>query len=172
MITLETDRIRLMPWHFADFAAFRPIATDPDVMRYIHNGVPWNDDQIREFVRRQMRHAAANQFCLWRIVRKPDGKMLGFCGLQLLKIEGQRDVEIGWWLAKTCWRRGIATEAARAAMRFAFDKAKLRRVIAIAQPENDASVRIMRKLGMRFECDGTHKGIHVVFYSIRRYAGS
>src|SRR5579862_5352186 len=120
MISLETKRLRLLPWRLTDFAAFRPIATDPEVMRYISNGTPWTDDKIREFIRRQMRHAAARNFCLWKITRKPDGKLLGFCGLQPLTIEGQREIEIGWWLAKNCWRRGLATEAARAVMKFAF----------------------------------------------------
>jgi [ribosomal protein S5]-alanine N-acetyltransferase len=170
MDALKTIRLQLTPWRHIDFASFRPIATDPEVMRYINDGAPWNDDQIREFIRRQMRHAAAKQFCLWRIVREPDGKMLGFCGLQPLTIEGHREVEIGWWLARNCWGRGLASEAAREAMRFAFDEVKLSRVIAIAQPENRASIRIMRKLGMRFEREATHKGIRVVLYAIRRRA--
>jgi [ribosomal protein S5]-alanine N-acetyltransferase len=168
MDILQTKRTRLMPWRHIDFGSFRPIATDPEVMRYISDGKPWNDDQIREFIRRQMRHAAANQFCMWRIVREPDGKMLGFCGLQPLAIEGRREVEIGWWLAKNCWGHGLATEAAREAMRFAFDEIMLSRVIAIAQPENRASIHIMRKLGMQFEREAIHKGIRVVVYSIRR----
>ena len=166
MIALQTRRLRLMEWRHADFAAFRPIAKDPDVMRYISDGIPWSDEGIREFIGRQIRHAAARRFCLWRIARNPDGKTIGFCGLQPLKLEGQREVEIGWWLAKNCWGRGLATEAARTVMRFAFDDAKLRRVIAIARPENLASIRIMRKLGMRFEREATHKGISVVVYSI------
>jgi ribosomal-protein-alanine N-acetyltransferase len=168
MFTLETNRISLMPWRYVDFAAFRPIATDPQVMRYINNGAPWNDEQIREFIRLQMRHAASKGFCLWRIVRRHDGKLLGFCGLQPLTIEGWREVEIGWWLAVNCWRRGLATEAAHPAMQFAFDRANLGRVIAIAQPENRASVRIMRKLGMKFDREATHKGIRVVLYEMNR----
>jgi ribosomal-protein-alanine N-acetyltransferase len=170
MGTFTTKRIRLMQWRHIDFATFRPIATDPEVMRYINNGAPWNNDQIREFIHRQMRHAAARQFCLWRIVREPDGKMLGFCGLQPLTIEDRREVEIGWWLAKDCWGRGLASEGARETMRFGFDEIKLARIVAIARPENRASIRIMRKLGMRFEREATHKGIRVVLYSIRQRA--
>jgi [ribosomal protein S5]-alanine N-acetyltransferase len=168
MTELQTKRLRLMQWCHADFASFRPIAKDPDVMRYISDGIPWSDEGIREFVGRQMRHAAATRFCLWRIARKPDGKTIGFCGLQPLRLEDRREVEIGWWLAKNCWGRGIASEAARAVMRFAFAEANLGRVIAIARPENMASIRIMRKLGMRFEREAAHKGISVVVYSIER----
>lgn len=168
MNVLETNRLQLMPWRHADFAAFRPIATDPEVMRYISDGAPWSDEKIREFVRRQMRHESTRRFCLWRIARKPDGKMLGFCDLQPVMLEGHPEVEIGWWLAKNCWGRGLASEAARLAMRFAFARANLHRVSAIARAENLASVRIMKKLGMRFERESTHKGIPVVVYSIER----
>jgi [ribosomal protein S5]-alanine N-acetyltransferase len=170
MSKLETKRLRLLPWRHADFRAFRQIATDPDVMRYIGDGKPWDDDKIREFMRRQMRHAAARNFCMWRIVRKPGGTMLGFCGLQPVTVEGRREIEIGWWLAKTYWHRGLASEAAREAMRFAFDEIMLSRVIAISQPENRASIHIMRKLGMRLVREATHKGIRVVLYSIRQRA--
>ena len=54
-MALETERIRLLLWRDDDWQAFRPIATDPEVMRYITNGVPWSDEQVREFITRQMR---------------------------------------------------------------------------------------------------------------------
>ena len=170
MTELETRRLRLVRWNFADFAALRPIAQDPEVMRFISGGVPWTAQQIGEFVRRQMRYRARHGFCLWRIARQRDGKMIGFCGLQPLLLEGRREVEIGWWLARNSWRRGIATEAARAVMRFAFQQAKLTRVVAIARLENGASLRLMRKLRMRFERNALHKGINIVVFAMNRPA--
>lgn len=167
MVDIETVRLRLARWDLADFASFRPIAQDPEVMRFISRGTPWTEEQIGEFVRRQMRHRARRGFCLWRIVRKSDGKTIGFCGLQPL-LEGKREVEIGWWLARNSWHRGIATEAARAAMRFAFDRAGLHRVVAIARRENGASLRVMRKIGMRFEREALHRGIKIVVFALNR----
>src|SRR5205809_967698 len=52
---LETERLVLETWQASDWAEFRPIATDHEVMRYITGGVPWSDDQIRSFVDRQVR---------------------------------------------------------------------------------------------------------------------
>jgi len=51
---LETQRLILDTWQSADWTAFRPIATDVEVMRYITGGVPWSDEQIRSFVDRQI----------------------------------------------------------------------------------------------------------------------
>jgi RimJ/RimL family protein N-acetyltransferase len=51
---LETERLILDTWESADWSAFRPIATDVEVMRYVTGGVPWNDEQIQSFVSRQI----------------------------------------------------------------------------------------------------------------------
>ena len=74
-------------------------------------------------------------------------------------------MEIGWWLAVKYWGRGLATEAAACALRFGFEQARLPRIIAIAQPANGRSLRVMEKIGLAFERDAVHKGIPVVVYS-------
>ncbi len=167
-LEMETKRVLLRPWEAEDWIAFRPIATDPQVMRYITGGTPWTDERIQEFVQRQIRHFAERGFCLWKLRAKEDasGRIIGFCGLQPLAIDGQEEVEMGWWLAKDCWGRGLATEAARLALGFGFERAGLTRIISICRPDNAASQRIMEKLGMTFERNYTHKGIPVRLYSI------
>ncbi len=168
-IVLSTERLELVEWEPGDQQALRPIATDPEVMRYIAEGIPWSDEQIREFVLRQMRHAAERGFCLWKLLlREPHaaGRPAGLCGLQPLA--GTEEIEIGWWLERELWGRGLATEAARAVLEFAWERAGLSRVVAIARAENRASRRIMEKLGMRYERDTVHRGFPVVLYSVAR----
>jgi RimJ/RimL family protein N-acetyltransferase len=163
---LKTERLHLLPWRAEDWLQLRPIATDPEVVRYISSGVPWSDERIREFVERQVAGFAARGYCFWRLQHKADGEVIGFCGLQPL--EGTSEIEIGWWLARTRWGQGFATEAAREALRDAFERVALERVVAIAQAENRASTHIMEKLGMRYERDTTHRGVDVVLYAIAR----
>jgi RimJ/RimL family protein N-acetyltransferase len=155
-------------WQAEDWTALRTIATDPEVMRYINDGQPWPDLQIREFVQRQMGHLANHGFCLWKLIDKRENHFLGFCGLQPLVIAGRKEVEIGWWLARAQWGQGLATEAAQTALQDGFERAGLTRVIAIAQSANRASTRIMEKIGMHYERDVVHKGINVVLYSVDR----
>ncbi len=155
-------------WEAEDWAAFRPIATDPEVMRYISGGQPWPDDRIREFVSRQIRHLSTHGFCLWKLVDKRDDRLLGFCGIQPVTIAGRDEIEIGWWLARDQWRKGLGAEAAKAALRDGFERATLPRIIAIAQPANRPSIHVMEKLGMHYERDAVHKGIQVVIYCIER----
>ena len=92
--------------------------------------------------------------------------MIGFCGLQPLA--ETPEIEIGWWLARDRWNQGLATEAAREALRDGFERAHLERVVAVAMPANRASIHIMEKLRMRFERETTHRGFAVVLYAVER----
>jgi RimJ/RimL family protein N-acetyltransferase len=161
---LETERLRLSPWQPEDWLDLRPIATDPETMRYISEGRPWPDERIQEFVGRQITGYAARRFCMWKTTLKAADALIGFCGLQPLA--ATEEIEIGWWVARAHWGRGLATEAAREALRDAFERLRLLRVVAIAQPANQASIRIMKKLGMRYERDFVHRDIPVVLYAI------
>jgi [ribosomal protein S5]-alanine N-acetyltransferase len=165
--SIETQRMRLSRWQPCDAVAFRPIAQDPLVMRYVNNGEPWSDAKVREFIARQMLHIARYGFCFWKIQHKPDGRPIGLCGLQALRLGSRWEVEIGWWLTPRNWGRGLASEAAGAVMREAIKTLNIERIVAIAIPENYASRRIMRKIGMRYERNVRHRGFDVVLYGTR-----
>jgi RimJ/RimL family protein N-acetyltransferase len=165
-VTLETGRLTLTVWQSSDWAALRPIATDVEVMRYITGGTPWSDEEIRAFVDRQVKLYAERGFCRWKLLEKPGLEMIGFCGVGIWR-DGL-EPEIGWWLARRCWGRGLATEAARIALRDAFERVQLDRIVSIAMPENRASLRIMEKLGLGFECEFESGGVRLVRYAIRR----
>jgi RimJ/RimL family protein N-acetyltransferase len=163
---LETDRLVLSTWQTSDWIALRPIATDVEVMRYITGGVPWTDERIQLFATRQVELFLERGFCRWKLLAKPAGEMIGFCGVGFWG-DGP-ELEIGWWLARQCWGRGLATEAARAALRDVFERAGLHRVISIARPANTASIRIMEKLGLKLECEFEKDGVRLVRYAIHR----
>ncbi|HEY4949281.1 MAG TPA: GNAT family N-acetyltransferase [Candidatus Acidoferrales bacterium] len=163
---LETARIRLLPWQPDDWLLLRPIGTDPQVMRYISDGEPWPDEGIREFVGRQVAHFDRLGYCLWKLLLKETSEMIGFCGLQPL--DGTPETEIGWWLARACWGRGLATEAARTALQDGFERARLERIVAVALPDNRASIHVMEKMGMKYERDMVHRGFDVVLYALNR----
>jgi len=164
---LETERVRLEPWRAEDWRAFHLISTDREVMRYIANGEPWSKTRTREFVDRQIRQFEERGFCLWKLALKDGGgEVDGFCGIQPLA--ETEDVEIGWWLARRHWDKGIATEAAREVLRDAFERAGLGRIVAIALAENKASLRVMEKVGMKYEREHVHRGIPVVMFAVAK----
>jgi RimJ/RimL family protein N-acetyltransferase len=154
-----------------DWLEFRAIAADPDVMRYIGDGSPWPEERSRKFVERQIALFGERGFCLWKLLPRlhhDAGGLIGFCGLQPLpelRLETEQ-IEIGWWLARAWWGRGLATEAARVALCDGFERVGLQRIVAIAQPANKASIGIMRKLGMSFDRMTEPRDIPVAMYAL------
>src|SRR5262249_55756782 len=122
---LRTERLILDAWKPEDWLEFRPIAQDPEVMRHITGGAPWRDEQIRAFVDKQIKLFAGRGFCRWRLLDAASGNLIGFCGVGYWV----HSLEIGWWLARPCWGRGLATEAAECAMRDVFERVGLEQVV-------------------------------------------
>jgi RimJ/RimL family protein N-acetyltransferase len=165
-MTLETERLVLAEWQSGDWTELRPIATDPEVMRFITDGVPWSDEKIQSFVEGQVTQYRERGFCRWKLLEKPEGNMIGFCGVGTFR--DYPDLEIGWWLARRRWGFGLATEAARTALQDVFERVILDHVISIARPANTASTRIMQKLGLQFERECENEGGPLVQYGIHR----
>ncbi|HLY62759.1 MAG TPA: GNAT family N-acetyltransferase [Terriglobia bacterium] len=164
-MALETNRLLITAWDPQDWKAFYTVSSDPDVMKYIGKGDPWSAERTEQFVNGQIENFDRLGFCLWKLTDKPTRALIGFCGLQHL--DESLEIEIGWWLAKAFWGKGLATEAAMAVLRYGFDTIALERIVAIAQPANRASIRVMEKLGMRHERNTVDRhGMPVVFYSI------
>lgn len=163
---LRTERLILDSWKLEDWEAFRPIATDPEVMRYINGGIPWTDEAIQMWVATQMKTFDKHGFCRWKIIAQSTGNLIGFCGPGMW-----RDYpvpEIGWWLARHQWGKGLATEAARAALNDAFERVRLDRIVSIAMPENVASIGVMKKLGLTFDAEFENEGLKLVRYAMDR----
>ncbi len=93
-----------------------------------------------------------------------DGAVLGYAGLQHL--EGGKDVEIGYYLARRAWGNGLASELARELVRFGFENLVLPRILAVVRPENDASKAVLRKAGLDFVEHGYHYRATVEFWAI------
>jgi 3-hydroxybutyryl-CoA dehydratase len=155
VILLESERLVIRPWSAADREDFAALARDPELMRYVHAGIPLSDAEIDEFLARQARQLAEHRVCMGAMVEKESGRIVGVAGIQPLGTTG--DLEIGWWVARDRWGRGYATEAGRAAMRHVLETLARPRVVAIIDPGNDRSVRVTERLGMRYDRRTTGK---------------
>jgi len=153
MFRLETERLYIRPWTSADRADFTALTYDPEVMRYVHGGRPYSEDEVDEWFSRQERQFRQDDVCMGALIEKSSGELVGIAGTQPLGTTG--DLEIGWWLARKVWGRGYATEAGGAAMRHVLDTLGRRRVVAIIDPGNEASKRVVARLGMHYEAQYT-----------------
>jgi ribosomal-protein-alanine N-acetyltransferase len=145
---LETARLALRPLSGSELDAVHRISNDPLVRRYLWDDQPVSKAAVEGVISRSLKTFAAEGFGLFGVrLRDGDGELIGYCGLLHLGVTGR--VELLYALLPGWWGRGLATEAARACLRFAFEELGLERVVAGADPPNTASLRVLEKLGMR-----------------------
>ncbi|GLZ78417.1 N-acetyltransferase [Actinorhabdospora filicis] len=178
MITLETPRLILRRWREDDVAPMTAINGDAEVMRWIRDGSVRDEQQTRDGIRAWEGEWEARGFGLFAVEVRSTGELAGFTGLAVPNFlpEVLPAVEVGWRLGRGHWGQGLATEAAVAAVRFAFEDRGLDRIVSIAQVGNGASERIMTKLGMTLfrETTGPDTGrpVRVFELSSERYAAT
>jgi RimJ/RimL family protein N-acetyltransferase len=117
--------------------------------------------QCRAWARRDAAHWELHGFGKWLVLEGE--RPVGRGGLGVTFVEGRPEVEMGWAVERSQWRRGIATWIARAALDEA-ERLGLLGVVAFSRPENHASVRVIEKAGLLFEREVSHAGWPHVLY--------
>jgi RimJ/RimL family protein N-acetyltransferase len=160
MIRIETPRLVLRRWSEEDVLPFARINADPEVMRWIGDGSLRDEEQTRRLVEVIESLWAAEGYGMFALELRETGEFAGFTGLSVPHFlpEVMPAVEIGWRLARPLWGQGLATEAARAALRFAISDRGLDRIVSICAADNGASENVMVKLGMRLDRETVHPG--------------
>jgi RimJ/RimL family protein N-acetyltransferase len=134
----------------ADAAFVLEVLNDPDFKRNVADrGVRTLDDARRFISERFVEGYRRNGFGLWLVVTKDGNLPAGMCGL--VKREQLPGVDIGYAFLPLFRAKGYAYESASAVLRHARDVLGLRSLYAIVNPENAGSIRVLEKLGMRFE---------------------
>jgi RimJ/RimL family protein N-acetyltransferase len=144
-LPLRTARLTVRPLAADDASDVLSVYGDPLVLRF------WASDPLRDVA--EATGWAAAQGCLhqsrgfaqWHLSETAGGRFVGCLGLQPLGHE----VELLYALVPGAWGRGYATEAGLAALAYGFEEAGLERVVGIAREANEASVHVLRKLGLR-----------------------
>jgi len=147
---IETGRLALRRLEFSDAPFIVALLNQPSFLANIGDrGVRDENDAHRYLREGPMAMYEKYGFGLWHVSRREDGVAIGMCGL--LRRDTLPDVDVGYALFPEFWGKGYAYEAAEATMREAAGRFGLKRVIAIVSPGNDPSIRVLEKLGMRFE---------------------
>lgn len=143
--TLETARLILRPTALEDLDGFAALSANPESARFI-GGV-----QPRAVAWRAMSAMAGSWvlqgFAMFSVLEKSTGRWVGRVGPWMP--EGWPGTEVGWGLLRDAWGKGYATEAATAAIDWAFDHLGWTRVIHCIVPENSPSAEVARRLGSK-----------------------
>lgn len=164
--TIETERVYLRPFTYQDLDAFAVICSDPGVMRYIGEGTPLTREQTEVRLNAIIEHQNRHGFGVWAAVDRSTGDLMGYCGLQFL--DNTSEVEVGYRLASRFWGIGLASEAATACLRYGFTDLNLYRIVAVVQPGNVASQRVLEKIGLKYMKDARFYNSDVKYYAITR----
>ena len=145
MPEIETTRLRLRPFRLDDLPALTALRADVEVARYL-TITPSPPEQVARDLDGVIARWRERGYDRWAVEDKETGEFIGYCGLQ----EKPTHVDLGYGLLRAQWGRGLATEAARAAIRHGFEVLGFDLITALALPENIGSWRVMEKAGLRF----------------------
>src|SRR5207342_2957380 len=121
------------------------------IRRYFPEGTLTREETLEEIEWFLQGHPKHPQLGLWATIHRPSGRFIGRCGLLPWTIEGRFEVEVAYLLARPFWGQGLATEAASAIVRHAFDRLGYSRLVCLIDPANAPSIRVAERIGMRLE---------------------
>jgi RimJ/RimL family protein N-acetyltransferase len=164
---LLSARLQLRRPRDGDLTGLHRVFGDPRVMRFVGAArLPLSRGELVASQGRVREHWAQTGFGPLGVVERTSGRVIGEAGLQ--QLEGGPEVELTYTLARDAWGRGYATEAGRAVLAWAFGPLALSAVVAVAYPQNHASLHVLHKLG--FSEDGRQRcyGAYLARFVLRR----
>ncbi|MDD3483570.1 GNAT family N-acetyltransferase [Azovibrio restrictus] len=159
LIEVETERLCLRQWRRADRTPFAVMNADPRVMEYFPATLTRTEsDAIADRCQLLIEERG---WGFWAAEYKATHEFIGFVGLHTPSAELPFSpcVEVGWRLAFSYWGKGLATEAAKEALRVGFHSLGLKEIVSFTAVGNLRSRAVMERLGMRG--DGTFEHPHV-----------
>ncbi|MCG6989661.1 MAG: GNAT family N-acetyltransferase [Gemmatimonadetes bacterium] len=163
LLRIETPRLLLRPFSPADASAVVQLDADPDVIRFMR-APQYPEAEMAEVLSRYAAHYE-NGFGMLAGVLKATDTLVGRYGVQRITVEGIEELEVTYSTRREYRRRGYALEATQAVLEAAWREGVPRLVGCIA-PDNDRSVRLAERLGLRFERDVVYKETEMRMYAI------
>jgi ribosomal-protein-alanine N-acetyltransferase len=142
------------------------IVGDREVMTYlgIEGGTTLSEEEAKDALTKMIAFWEQRGFGRWAVLDKTSSRMVGLCGLRLL----EDTPELFYAFAKDYWGQGLATESARACLRYGFEELRFDRIVAASRHANKASIRVLEKIGMSYEKDINYQGVDAVCYVATR----
>jgi RimJ/RimL family protein N-acetyltransferase len=153
LIELETERLWLRQWIESDREPFARLNADPRVMEFLPSILDRAaSDAMVDLIQTKI---IEKGWGFWAVESKQDQQFIGFVGLEIPKADLPFSpcVEIGWRLAFEYWGKGYATEAAKAALKFGFDRLELPEIVSFTTIDNHRSSAVMERLEMNRDAE-------------------
>ncbi|MED2971641.1 GNAT family N-acetyltransferase [Fictibacillus sp. B-59209] len=148
---MESQRLQFREYSMEDLEFYASLWGQSDVVQYIGKGLTKTKKEATKSLENWILPGYKNGLGLYIILHKETGEPIGHAGLVRQIVEGRRETEIGYWLAKPFWGKGFASEAAAFFMSYGKIQLKYGRMISLIHPKNTASIAVAKKIGMAYE---------------------
>ncbi|MFL6210554.1 MAG: GNAT family N-acetyltransferase [Pyrinomonadaceae bacterium] len=150
MNVIETERLQLRKLTADDAAFMLELLNEPSFLRFIGDrGVRTIEDARRYILQGPVASYEQHGYGLWLVELKAAHVPIGLCGL--VKRETLPDADIGYAFLPRYWSQGYAYESAAAVMNYATNVLGLKRLLAITDQDNVASIKVLAKIGLKFD---------------------
>jgi len=163
---IETDRLILRMFRDEDLDPYAAMCADVEVMRYLNDGCALDRQDAWRQMAMLAGHWALRGYGMWAVEERATGSFVGRVGLH--RPEGWPGLEITWAIAPSFWGMGFASEAARTALREAFETMGADKVISLIHPDNARSIRVAERLGEKLEGRAEIRGTKVLLFGLAR----
>jgi RimJ/RimL family protein N-acetyltransferase len=143
---LMTERLALYEWEPGDARHVAALHSSLESSRYVSTGEPWSEDYAAERIQGWMADLARHGVTKFKIVAREDGRFIGRAGFTLM--EEHNVFELGYAIMQQEWGKGLATEIAEGLAHWFLENRPEPRFVAFAYAENEASIKVLQKMGM------------------------
>lgn len=164
---LNTERLQLRGFVASDLEALAALLADSQVMRYSVRGV-MSEAASAEFLEHCRASLADASAAMLAMIDQRSARLVGFCGLCKEHFEDAEEVMLGYRLHPAFWGQGLASEAVKAVLAYGFGTLAVSSVVAVVQPENQASVQVLHKAGFKDYVHARYFGMGVRIYRMTR----
>ena len=154
--SFDTERLRAERLRGDHFELIHRMHQDERVMA--HLGGPRSPEQTSDYIKQNLAHWAVHGYGIWILRERASGVFVGRGGLRNAVLGGKDEVEVAYGLMPEFWNQGLATEFVGAVVRIGFSDIGLSSLACVTQPENKASLRVLKKTDFHFERDIIYKG--------------
>ena len=167
---IETSRLFIRPWREDDITYYQAMSRDVGYNCFSPPGIflVKDDDEALQKIKIRMRLFDEDRIGKFLIFEKATNEFVGTCGADFFEYEGKKQIELGYRIMLSQWGKGFATESAKAFVDYLLNDVRVGRVNGFALHQNQQSLRILEKIGMKYQEDFLWKGIPHRLYRITK----
>ncbi|MGM7682552.1 GNAT family N-acetyltransferase [Cytobacillus sp. Hm23] len=161
---IETTRLYLRRITHNDIESLYKIVKQNEVGMWLARGEGMSREETENYVENIVSHWNLYGFGVWAVIHKETDKLIGHCGLRY--IDDTEDVEILYLINQQYWGNGYATEAANAAIGFAFKCLRIEKLFARVRTRNERSMKVLGKIGFTFLKNKDYNGRILSYFEL------